>query len=65
MLTKTLDTLFHATSRVSYRRLLCWVTGTGLLLVGRIDAETWLMLSVAFIAGQAAPKLAAAIKGKG
>jgi hypothetical protein len=48
MMTKMLSTFFDATSRISYRRLLCWSTGTGLLMVGRIDAETWLMLSLIF-----------------
>jgi len=62
MMTKMLSTFFDPTSRISYRRLLCWSTGTGLLMVGRIDAETWLMLSLAFIAGEAVPKMMSALK---
>jgi len=63
MIVKAFDTFFSATSRISYRRLLCWATGTGLLLVGRVDAEIWLYLSLAFIAGEAAPKMLGALKG--
>ena len=63
MITKAFNTFFSATTRISYRRLLCWGTGTGLLLVGRVDAETWLYLSLAFIAGEAAPKMMSALKG--
>ena len=60
---KAFNTLFSATDRISYRRLFAFVAGCGLLLADKLDGEQWVMVAIAFIAGEAAPKMAQAIRG--
>lgn len=60
----TIDGLFHSHKRISYRRLMAFVAATGLLWVERLDSSDWVLVCCAFIAGEAAPKMMAAIKGK-
>jgi len=55
--------LFHATERISYRRLTVFATACGLLMVDKIDADAWVMIAIAYIAGQAAPAMAKAFRG--
>lgn len=58
--------LFDASERISYRRLLAFSTGTAiLLLTDKLDGQQWLYLAVAFVAGEAAPKIASAIRPSG
>jgi len=56
------SSLFHAHERISYRRLLAFGTGTYLLTAGKLTSEEWVMIAVAFIAGEAAPKILGAIR---
>ena len=65
MIKKTLSGLFDAHERISYRRLMAFATATGLLYVDKLDAESWVLVCVAFIAGEAAPKMAQAFRGQG
>ena len=51
MVKKTLTGLFDAHERISYRRLMAFATATGLLYVDKLDAESWVFVCVAFIAG--------------
>jgi preprotein translocase subunit Sec61beta len=63
MAIKVLNGLFHAHERISYRRLMAFAAASGLLYVGKLDPESWVYVCIAFIAGEAAPKMAAALKG--
>ncbi len=65
MIQKTFNGLFNAHERISYRRLMAFATATGLLYVNKLDAESWVLVCVAFIAGEAAPKMAQAFRGQG
>ena len=56
------SSLFHAHERISYRRLLAFLTGTYLLTVGKLDAESWVLVCCCFIAGEAAPQILGAIR---
>ena len=58
-----LDKLFHATERISYRRLTVFVTSCALLMAGKLTGEQWVMIAIAYIAGQSAPALAKAFRG--
>jgi len=49
--------LFSATDRISYRRLLAFVTATGLLIGEKLADEQWVYVCVAFIAAEAGPKM--------
>jgi|TARA_R100000152_G_C6780741_1_gene213907 uncharacterized membrane protein len=62
MATKVLNGLFHSHERISYRRLMAFVAASGLLYVGKLDSDSWVMVCIAFIAGEAAPKMAAAFR---
>ena len=57
-----LNKLFHSTDRISYRRLMTFVAASGLLYVGKLDGEQWVYVAIAYIAGQAAPRMAAALR---
>ena len=60
---KTMVDLFlRGQTRISYRRLLCFLTATGLLLADKLVASDWLYVAVAFIAGEALPKMAEAYR---
>ena len=55
--------LFHAHERISYRRLMVFCAACGLLFAEKLSGDQWGYVAVAFIAGEAAPKMAAAFKG--
>ena len=55
--------LFHATDRISYRRLAAFCAATGLLFVDKLNGEQWVMVCICFIAGEAAPRMFAAFRG--
>ena len=63
MVMKTFNGLFHAHERISYRRLMAFAAATALLFVDKLNGDQWIYCCVAFIAGEAAPKMAAALKG--
>ena len=63
MVMKTFNGLFHAHERISYRRLLAFAAGTGLLLADKLTGDQWIYVCVAFIAGEAAPKMMEAVRG--
>ena len=63
MLKKTFNGLFNAHERISYRRLLAFAAGTGLLMADKLTGEQWIYLACAFIAGEAAPKMMEAVRG--
>ena len=64
MVSKAFNGLFHAHERISYRRLMAFGAATALIWMGRIDADAWVYVCIAFIAGEAAPKMMSALKGK-
>jgi hypothetical protein len=57
------NTLFSATERISYRRLTVFATSCALLLVDKLTGEQWVMIAIAYIAGQSAPAMAKAFRG--
>ncbi len=63
-MSKIFNKLFSATERISYRRLTVFAASCALLLADKIDGDQWVMIAISYIAGQAAPAMAAAIKGK-
>ena len=58
-----LNGLFHAHERISYRRLLAFGAACAMLWAGKLDSEQWCWVAIAFIAGEAAPKILGAVKG--
>lgn len=54
--------LFHAHERISYRRLMAFLAGTGLLYLEKLDGDQWVAVAIAFIAGEAAPKILGALR---
>ena len=61
---KTMVDLFlRGRTRISYRRLLCFFTATALLLADKLVASDWIYIAIAFIAGEALPKMAEAYQG--
>lgn len=64
MLSKTFNGLFHAHERISYRRLMAFGAASILLWAGKLTSEDWVYVCCFFIAGEAAPKMAAAFRGK-
>ena len=62
-MTKIFNKFFHATERISYRRLMTFAAASALLLSGQLDGDQWVYVAIAFIAGEAAPKMAAAFRG--
>lgn len=60
-----LDKLFSAHERISYRRLMVFIASCGLLFADKLDGDQWVLVACSFIAGEAAPKMAAAFKGNG
>lgn len=57
------NNLFSATERISYRRLTVFATSCGLLLADKLTGEQWVMIAIAYIAGQSAPAMAKAFRG--
>ena len=56
--------LVGAEDRISYRRLLAWVTGTALLACGVLDPWAWIALTGIFIAGDSAERVARIAAGR-
>jgi hypothetical protein len=54
---RLVNRFFASQTRISYRRLLAFSTSTGLLLLGRIQSDEWVYITIAFIAGEALPKM--------
>jgi hypothetical protein len=57
MMTKAMDMLFDPVKKISYRRLLAWSVGCGLVYAGRIGDDAWMWVTIAFIAGESAKYL--------
>ena len=57
------DKLFSAHERISYRRLMVFCSACALLFADKLTGDQWVLVAVSFIAGEAAPKMAAAFKG--
>jgi len=51
------DKLFDPVRKISYRRLLAWGVGTGLVYYDKIGDEAWMWVTIAFIAGESAKYL--------
>lgn len=56
-MTKFIDKLFDPVNKISYRRLLAWSVSTWLVYEAKIDAESWMWVTIAFIAGESAKHL--------
>ena len=56
--------LFSAHERISYRRLMVFVSSCALLMADKLDGDQWCLVACSFIAGESAPKMAAAFKGQ-
>lgn len=59
-----IKSLFCSQSRISYRRLATFCAASGLLVMDKLNGDQWCYVAIAFIAGEAAPKMAAAFKGQ-
>lgn len=57
--------LFEPGSRLSYRRLLAFVVATGLLVNQVIEADTWMVVTAAFIASDGIERVARAMAAMG
>jgi len=57
-MTKMVDMLFDPVKKISYRRLLAWSVGCGLVYYDKIGDEAWMWVTIAFIAGESAKLLA-------
>ena len=66
MITKMTDMLFDPVKKISYRRLLAWSVGCGLVYADKINDDAWMWVTIAFIAGESAKLLAPprGIRGK-
>ena len=51
-----------ALSKLTSRKLLVWLTGSGLLYAGQLQSSDWVAISLVYIGGQAAVDLAVAWK---
>ena len=58
------NSLFSAHERISYRRLATFCAASGLLVMDKLNGDQWCYVAIAFIAGEAAPKMAAAFKSQ-
>ncbi len=56
--------LFSAHERISYRRLMVFAASCGLLWADKLTGNDWVYIAVAFIAGEAGPRMCAALKGQ-
>ena len=55
---KTLiDTFLSSQTRISYRRMTAFATACAFLLTGHLESADWVYICIAFIAGEAAPKM--------
>jgi len=55
---KMMEMLFDPVKKISYRRLLAWSVGCGLVYYDKIGDEAWMWVTIAFIAGESAKLLA-------
>jgi hypothetical protein len=57
-----INKLFSAHERISYRRLLVFCAACGLLWADKLNGDQWVLIGVSFIAGEAGPKMFAALR---
>ena len=57
------NSLFNSAERISYRRLLVFVSACGLLVADKLDGDQWVYVAIAYIAGQAASAAMSAFRG--
>ena len=57
---KTKAVLDKALSKVTSRKLLVWLTATGLVLTGSLTSEDWVAVALVYIGSQSAVDLARA-----
>lgn len=57
---KQLGSALFGEQRISYRRMLAFLTGTALLVYGYIGSSEWLNLAMVFVAAEALPRTARA-----
>ena len=62
-MSRFVNSLFNSTDRISYRRLLVFVSACGLLIADKLDGDQWVYVAIAYIAGQAMPAAMSALKG--
>ena len=62
VLPKREGTLDRVLSRITSRKLLVWLTGSGLLYTGGLQSSDWVAISLVYIGSQAAVDLAVAWK---
>lgn len=55
---KMMEMLFDPVKKISYRRLLAWSVGCGLVYYDKIGDDAWMWVTIAFIAGESAKLLA-------
>ena len=52
-----IDTLLASQTRISYRRMTAFAVACTFLLTGHLTSGDWVYICIAFIAGEAAPKM--------
>tara|TARA_R110001583_G_scaffold44829_9_gene141861 strand:+ start:1759 stop:1950 length:192 start_codon:yes stop_codon:yes gene_type:complete len=52
-----IDALLTSQTRISYRRMTAFATACVFLLTGHLESADWVYICIAFIAGEAAPKM--------
>jgi hypothetical protein len=52
-----IDTFLSSQTRISYRRMTAFATACAFLLTGHLESADWVYICIAFIAGEAAPKM--------
>ena len=51
------DALLASQTRISYRRMTAFAVACAFLLTGHLTSGDWVYICIAFIAGEAAPKM--------
>tara|TARA_R100001129_G_scaffold124072_1_gene86562 strand:+ start:1008 stop:1202 length:195 start_codon:yes stop_codon:yes gene_type:complete len=57
-----IDTLLASQTRISYRRMTAFAVACAFLMTGHLESADWVYICIAFIAGEAAPKMFEAFK---
>jgi hypothetical protein len=52
-----IDTFLSSQTRISYRRMTAFAAACGFLVSGHLESADWVYICIAFIAGEAAPKM--------